>query len=118
MNEFVKPIAFIEADTDTNRIKRHIIDNPGAIVRDIVTALEIPEQQVRNAVVRLNMNGYIRRQAPEPGEKRVRWEEGADEKYNKRIAEFGKPRQITVSEWTPHLVRGEMETFLFGPAKT
>jgi hypothetical protein len=114
MNEFVKPMAFIEADTDTNRIKRHIIDNPGAIVRDIVTALEIPEQQVRNAVVRLNMNGYIRRQAPEPGEKRVRWEEGPDKKYNKRIAEFGKPKQITVSEWEPVTAGDPLIDLLFG----
>lgn len=117
-NEFVKPVTLhVEMQTDVTRIKNHIIDNPGVTVRQIVDAVGVPAQQVRNAVFRLNAQGVIRRSAPRDDEKRVRWEEGPDEDYERRQNEFGRPKQTIVSTWEPEKRRDYMTAALFGPAE-
>lgn len=114
-SEFVKPVTLkLETIPDVQRVKNHIIDNPGVTVRDIVDSLGLPAQQVRNAVGRLSANGLIRRAKNEDGEKRVRWEAGTDEDYERRQAEFGQPKQTIVSEWIPERRRDPLTAALFG----
>jgi hypothetical protein len=118
MNEYVQPITpakgFIP---EVERVRRHIVDNPGVSVREMVDALGLDAQNIRNSVCRLNANGHIRRQAPRAGEKRVRWEAGPDQNYENRIAEYGQPKQTTVSTWEPCTLTDPMIDHLFGRVK-
>lgn len=113
--EFVKPFPLkSEALPDVQRVRNHIIDNPRVSVREIVAALGLSGTVVRNAVFRLNANGAIRRADSEGQDKRVRWESGMDAEYEKRQAEFGQPKQVTVSTWTPEKRRDYLTAALFG----
>lgn len=115
MNEFVKPVQLhAEMLPEVTRVKNHIIDNPGVTVREMVTALGITAKQVRNSVCRLNAQGMVQRAKAREGEKRVRWEAGADDDYERRQSEFGKPKQTIVTEWTPERRRDYLTAALFG----